>query len=279
MPATLDKPSPNTKVSQLEPAIEPAPDGSNAEWFLVNAQWQDLLSLTPAGTMTAVGTGFATDAGAPDAYASVDADGYDWILDNYQGSPEQALYAVGAPGTARAGVTKVATFDGYSEDMTLGSDGTLYIGDNSGNIIQCRITAAPAAECNPAPITGAFDGGAYAMGSGGGAVWFTDAAGNFGSYTSGVFAGPYWTGGSVDAGTMVTASNGYVYVAAGAQAIGGANNEILVFSPGDPYDIRVAASGFQDLESLAVGPDGNIWFLDGGADDGAGAVGAVNITR
>ena len=181
VPPTLDEPSPNTQVSQVEPAIEPAPDGSNAEWFLVNAQWQDLLSVTPTGTMTAVGTGFATDAGAPDAYASVDADGYDWVLDNYQGSPEQALYAVGAPGTSRAGVTRVASFNGYSEDMTLGSDGAIYIGDNAGNIIQCRITAAPSATCDPAPITGPFDGGAYAIGSGGNAIWFTDAAGDFSS--------------------------------------------------------------------------------------------------
>ena len=76
VPPTLDQPSPNTDVSQAEPAIEPAPDGSNVEWFLVNAQWQDLLSMTPTGTMAHVGTGFATDVGPPDAYASVDADGF-----------------------------------------------------------------------------------------------------------------------------------------------------------------------------------------------------------
>ena len=121
VPPTLDQPSPHTGISLVEPAIEPAPNGSNAEWFLVNAQWQDLLSVTPVGAMTAVGTGFANDAGAPDAYASVDARGFDWILDNYQGSPEQRLYAVGATGSPHPGVTTVASFNGYSEDMTLGS--------------------------------------------------------------------------------------------------------------------------------------------------------------
>src|ERR1700735_4874993 len=58
VPPTLDQPSPNTGISQVEPAIEPAPDGSNAEWFVVSAQWQDVLSVTPTGTMAHVGTGF-----------------------------------------------------------------------------------------------------------------------------------------------------------------------------------------------------------------------------
>lgn len=278
VPPTLDEPSPNTHVSQVEPAIEPAPDGSNAEWFLVNAQWQDLLSVTPTGTMTHVGTGFASDAGAPDTYASVDADGFDWVLDNFQGSPEQALYAAGAPGSSHAGVTRVASFNGYSEDMTLGSDGDIYIGDNAGNIIQCAITAAPSATCVPAPITGPFDGGAYSIGSGGNAIWFTDAAGDFNGYSAGAFSGPYWTGASIDPGTMVTAGNGYVYVAGGS-SVGGNNTEILTFSPSDPNYVQVAVTGFQNLVSMTIGPNGNIWFLDAGADNGAGAIGQVNITN
>jgi hypothetical protein len=278
VPPTLDQASPNTDVSQAEPAIEPAPDGSNVEWFLVNAQWQDLLSMTPTGTMAHVGTGFATDVGPPDAYASVDADGFDWILDNFQGSPEQALYAAGAPGSPHAGVTRVASFNGYSEDMTVGSDGHLYIADNDGNIIRCAITRAPSAVCVPAPISGPFDGGAYSIGSGGNAIWFTDAAGNFNAYSGGAFSGPYWTGASIDPGTMVTAGNGNVYVAAGPSA-GGDNTEILTFSPGDPAGVAVASSGFQNLVSMTLGPDGNIWFLDAGGDNGAGVIGRVNITN
>jgi hypothetical protein len=266
-------------ISQVEPAIEPAPDGSNAEWFVTNAQWQDVLSVTPTGTMAQVGTGFATDAGAPDTYASADADGFDWVLDNYQGSPEQALYAVGPPGSARAGVTRVASFNGYSEDMTIGSDGHLYMADNAGNIIQCAITAKPSATCVPAPISGPFDGGAYSIGSGGSDIWFTDAAGDLNAYTSGTFSGPYWIGGaSIDPGTIVTAANGNVYVAAGSSA-GGDNTEILTFNPGDPSDVQVAVTGFQNLVSMTIGPDGNIWFLDADGDNGAGVVGHVNLAN
>jgi len=147
VPATLDRPSPNTKASEVGPAIEPAPDGSNAEWFLVNAQWQDLLSVTPTGTMTKVTTGFSTDAGPPDTYASVDADGFDWVLDNDQGSPEQTLYAIGPKGTPSGGLNRVASFNGYSQDMALGSDGAIYIADNSGNVVKCQITATPTAAC------------------------------------------------------------------------------------------------------------------------------------
>ena len=80
----------------LEPAIEPAPDGSNAEWFVVSGQSQDLLSITPTGQQTRVASGLPADSGYPDNYASVDADGYDWVLDNDQGQPENVLYAVGA---------------------------------------------------------------------------------------------------------------------------------------------------------------------------------------
>jgi hypothetical protein len=278
VPPTLDQPSPNTSVSELEPAIEPAPDGSDAEWFVVNAQWQDLLSVTPSGSMTSVGTGFANDLGAPDTYASVDADGFDWVLDNYQGSPEQALYAVAPKGTPRAGVNQVASFNGYSEDITLGSDGALYIADNSGDMIRCYITAAPSADCVPAPITAPFDGGAYSVGSGGSDIWFTDAAGELDSYSDGVFGGPYWTGASIDPGTMVSAPNGYVYVAAGAPSVGGDNTEILSFSPYEPSAVKVAATGFANLSSMTLGPDGNIWFLDSGASGSAGVVGSLNIT-
>jgi hypothetical protein len=278
VPPTLDQPSPSSDTSQLEPAIEPAPDGSNSEWFVVNAQWQDLLSITPTGTMGHVGTGFATDAGPPDTYASVDADGFDWILDNSQGSPEQALYAAGPPHSPHAGVTRVASFNGYSEDMTLGSDGELYIADNAGNIIKCAITKAPSAVCVRAPISGPFDGGAYSIGSAGNAIWFTDAAGNLNGYSGRAFSGPYWSGASIDPGTMVTAGNGNVYVAAGSP-VGGDNTEILTFNPSAASGVQVASSGFQNLVSMTIGPNGNIWFLDAGGDDGAGVVGQVNITN
>jgi hypothetical protein len=162
--------------------------------------------------------------------------------------------------------------------MTLGADGDLYIADNAGNIIQCKITTAPSATCVPAPISASFDGGAYSIGSGGSAIWFTDAAGNLNAYSSGAFSGPYFSGASIDPGTMVTAANGIVYVAAGS-SVGGNNTEILAFNPGDASGVQVAVTGFQDLVSMTIGPDGNIWFLDAGADNGAGVVGQVNLAN
>ena len=76
---------------------------------------------------------FASDSGTPVNYASVDADGYDWVLDNDQGQPENVLYAVGAADSPSPGLNPVARFGDYGQDMTLGPDGALYISDNDGH--------------------------------------------------------------------------------------------------------------------------------------------------
>jgi hypothetical protein len=77
---------------------------------------------------------------------------------------------------------------------------------------------------------------------------------------------------------MVTAGNGNVYVAA-SSSVGGNNTEILTFNPGAASSVQVASSGFENLVSMTIGPDGNIWFLDAGGDNGAGLVGRVNLTN
>jgi streptogramin lyase len=259
----------------LEPAIAPAPDGSNAEWFVVSGQNQDLLSITPTGQQSRVGRGLPTDSGYPDNYASVDADGYDWVLDNDQGQPENVLYAVGAANSPSPGLNPVAGLNGYAEDMTLGPDGALYISDNAGGVIRCGITTTPTASCAEAAITAPFDGGAYAIGNSGASVWFTDAAGELGSYASpNTFAGPFATLGNIDPGTIVAAGNGLVYVAGGAASAGGANTQILAFNSAGEYK-STAASGLGNVVSMTVGPDGNLWFLDAA---GNGSVGELNIS-
>jgi hypothetical protein len=259
----------------LEPAIAPAPDGSNAEWFVVSGQNQDLLSITPTGQQSRVARGLPADSGYPDNYASVDADGYDWVLDNDQGQPENVLYAVGAASSPNPGLNPVAGLNGYAEDMTLGPDGALYISDNSGGVIRCKITATPSASCAEAAITAPFDGGAYAIGSSGGSVWFTDAAGELGSYVSpNSFAGPFATLDNIEPGTIVAAGNGLVYVAGGAASVGGANTQILAFNSAGEYQ-GTAASGLGNVVSMTIGPDGNLWFLDAA---GNGSVDELNIS-
>jgi macrodomain Ter protein organizer (MatP/YcbG family) len=265
-------------TTAVEPAIAPAPDGSNAEWFVVSGQSQNLLSITPTGQQASVVTGLASDAGSPDNYASVVADGYDWILDNDQG-PGNVLYAVGAADSPSPGLNPVARFGDYGQDMTLGPDGALYVSDNDG-IIRCEISAAPSAACTAAAIPPPFytGAGAFAIGAGGNAVWFTDGAGELGAYSGSRFSGPYpssgATPGSTDPGTIVTAGNGYVYLASGSAQSQGANNQILVFSPGDPNEVRVAAGGLGNVVSMTLGPDGNIWFLDSA---GGGSVGELSL--
>ena len=273
-------PAPSGGTSVVEPAIAAAPDGSNSEWFVVSGTKQTLLSISPTGQQAPVASGLASDAGTPVNYASVDADGYDWILDNDQG-PGNVLYAVGAADSPSPGLNPVARFGDYGQDMTLGPDGALYVSDNDG-IIRCKITAAPSASCSSAAIPPPFytGAGAFAIGAGGNAVWFTDGAGELGAYQSGQFSGPYPSSGvsdaSTDTGTIVTAANGFVYMAGGASTNGGGNNnKIYEFSPGDPESVGVAASGLGNVVAMTVGPDGNVWFLD---DGGNGSVDELNVS-
>jgi streptogramin lyase len=259
----------------LQPAIAPAPDGSNAEWFVVSGQNQDLLAITPTGQQSRIALGLPADSGYPDTYASVDADGYDWILDNDQGQPENVLYAVGAASSPNPGLNPVAGFNGYAQDMTLGPDGALYLSDNAGGVIRCRVTPTPSANCAEAGIADPFDGGAYAIGNSGSSVWFTDAAGALGSYVAPeTFAGPFATPGNIDPGSIVAAGNGQVYVAGGAASVGGANTQILAFNSAGEYR-SAAASGLGNVVSMTLGPDGNLWFLDAAGD---GSVGELNLS-
>lgn len=267
------------------PALAPAPDGSDAEWLVVNGQHQDLVSVTPTGQEARLEQGaFASDNGPPDAYASVDADGYDWILDNDQGLPEDTLYAVGAQSATSPGVNPVATFNGYAQDMTLGSDGALYINDAAGGVIRCVITGQPSASCTGIALGAPFDGGAHSVGAGGPLTWFADGAGELGAVSpTGALSGPF---GDVapgvgalgtDPGTIVMAPDGLVYAAGGAETEPTGNGAIVAFNPADPSSPSVVASGLHDVVAMTVGPDGNIWFLDAGALGGAGAVGRLTV--
>lgn len=257
-----------------EPAIQPAPDGSDAEWAVVSGRGQNVVSITPAGHQTKVAAGLDSDSGIPDNYASVDADGYDWILDNDQGQPENILYAVGAADSINPGLHPVASFNGFGEDMTLGADGAIYISDNSGSIVRCQITATPSAVCGSTGLAASFDGGAYAIGSVGGSVWFTDAGGDIGAYAyPSAFSGPLADPGDIDPGTIVAAPNGSVYVSGGAAYAGGPNTQILAYSATGAY--QGAISNLGNVVSMTLGPDGNLWFLDAG---GNGSVDELNLS-
>ena len=279
VPPALDPPL-SGGATAVEPAIVPAPDGADAEWFVVSGRSQAVVSIAPGGKQVLVARGLAAGVGIPSAYASVDAEGYDWILDNDQG-PGNVLYAVGAADSPNPGINQVARFGDYGQAMALGPDGALYVADNQG-VIRCRITGAPSAACSTAAVPPPFytGAGAFAIGAGAGAVWFTDGLGEIGAYTSAGFSGPYPAAGvadgSIDPGTIVAAANGQVYVAGGGGGGGGgANGEILTFNPAGPGAVQVVASGLGNVVAMSLGPDGNIWFLD---DSGSGYVGELNLS-
>ena len=56
-------PAPSGGISIVEPAIAPAPDGSDAEWFVVSGTKQWLLSISPTGQQSSVANGLASDDG------------------------------------------------------------------------------------------------------------------------------------------------------------------------------------------------------------------------
>ena len=277
-PVTLDTAPPGSN-SSVQPAISPAADGSDAEWFVVSGRAQNLISISPSGQQSTVAANLASDNGSPVTYASVDADGYDWILDNDQG-PGNVLYAVGAADSPSPGLNPVARFGDYGQDMTLGPDGSLYISDNDG-IIRCRITSAPSASCRSTAVPSPFytGAGAFAIAGGGNAVWFTDGFGGLGAFGATGFSGPYPAAGaqpgSADPGTLVTAANGLVYMASGGGPSAGSNTQVDGFSPGDPNDVRVAATGFGNVVAMTIGPDGNVWLIDAG---GSGSIDQLNVT-
>jgi hypothetical protein len=276
-PVSLDA-APAGENSIVEPAISAAADGSNAEWFVVSGKTQNLISISPSGRQSTVASGLASDNGAPVNYASVDADGYDWILDNDQG-PGNVLYAVGAADSPSPGLNPVARLGDYGQDMTLGPDGSLYIADNDG-IIRCLITSAPSASCATETVPSPFytGAGAFAVDGGGNAVWFTDGSGGLGAYGANGFSGPYPAAGaqpgSIDPGTIVTAANGFVYMANGGGSDSGNNTQIVNFSPGDPSQVNTVTSGLGNVVAMTVGPDGNVWFIDAG---GNGSIDELNI--
>jgi streptogramin lyase len=261
-----------------EPALVPAPNGSDAEWLVVSGRNQQVVSITPTGQQQTIASGMATGVNGPLLYASVAADGYDWILDNDQG-PGNVLYAVGAPDSQSPGLNPVARLGDYGQDLTLGPDGALYAADNTG-LIRCQISAAPAASCSTTPLPLPFytGAGAFALGAGGGQVWFTDGLGELGSYGPAGFGGPYPAAGvaaaSTDPGTIVTAGNGMLYAAASSSPGSGVNDELVELDPQAPDGLRVAASDLGNVVAMTVGPDGNVWFLDAG--DG-GLVGELNV--
>ena len=84
-------PAPLGGYSIVEPAIAPAPDGSDAEWFVVSGTRQSMLSISPTGQQSSVASGLASDDGTPVNYASVDADGYDWVDQSSDSSAQSGL--------------------------------------------------------------------------------------------------------------------------------------------------------------------------------------------
>jgi streptogramin lyase len=265
---------------------------SKREWVVVSSRLgTEVLSVTPARKVGVVATGLLPPAGAPvgqtslaPAYGSVEADGHVWLLD--YSATFAPLYAIAPSGR----VVEAATLTGALTDMTAGPDNTIEVTDNSGYVDRCAIGKRPQVFCKVVPVPVRFDSGlADAVGQGGGRVWFTDDAGELGSFNPfrDSFAGPFGdlrTGAaptgeaSADPGTIATAANGYMYVAAGEGTNPLFGNDLIrVIDPNSGALILSFSRGLTNVVALTAAADGNIWFVnETNASTGAGTIGVLN---
>jgi streptogramin lyase len=267
---------------------------SNKEWIVVTAGLEaDLVAVSSTGKLTTVADGLLPPAGVPSgqinplpSYGSVETDGQVWLLD-YSVSPAP-LYAVSPSGH----VVQVASLPGDFTDLTAGPDNTLEAADNSGFIDRCTITKRPTAACTTIAVPTKFAGGQVdAIGQSRGLVWFTDDSGELGSFNPyrDSFAGPYGdfsqsgvTAGdaSADPGTIVTAANGDVYVAAGEGTDPLFQNDLIrLLDPHQGVVLHNYSVGLTNVVAVTAGGDGNIWFLDAtNPSTGAAKVGVLSTS-
>jgi streptogramin lyase len=265
---------------------------SKQEWVVVSSGLEaEVLSVTAARKVGVVASSLLPPASVPSGqtsleptFGSVEADGHVWVLD--YSAPLAPLYAI----SPRDQVLETATLTGDLTDMTAGPDNTIDVTDNAGNLDRCAIDKQPHASCKAVPVPTKFDSGPVdAIGQGGGRVWFTDDAGELASFnpSKDSFAGPFGdlrTGAvltgeaSADPGTIATAANGDMYVAAGEGSDPlFENNLIRTIAPRTGAPVTSVSSGLTNVVALTAASDGNIWFVnETNASTGAGTVGVLN---
>ena len=265
---------------------------SKQEWVVVTSGLEaEVLSVTAARKVGVVATSLLPPAGVPSGqtsleptFGSVEVAGHVWVLD--YSATLAPLYAISPSGH----VLEAATLAGDLTDMTAGPDNTIDVTDNAGNLDRCAINKQPYASCRAVPVPTKFDSGPVdAIGQGGGRVWFTDDAGELASFNPAKdsFAGPYGdlrTGAvltgeaSADPGTIATAANGDMYVAAGEGSDPlFENNLIRAIAPRTGARVTSVSRGLTNVVALTAASDGNIWFVnEKNASTGAGTVGVLN---
>ena len=265
---------------------------SKQEWVVVTSGLEaEVLSVTAARRVGVVATSLLPPASVPSGqtsleptFGSVEVDGHVWVLD--YSAPLAPLYAI----SPSDHVFQTATLAGDLTDMTAGPDNTIDVTDNAGNLDRCGINKQPQASCKVVPVPTKFDSGPVdAIGQGGGRVWFTDDAGELASFNPSrdSFAGPYGdlrTGAvitgeaSADPGTIASAANGDLYVAAGEGSDPlFQNNLIREIRPSTGARATSFSKGLTNVVALTAAADGNIWFMnETNASTGAGNVGVLN---
>jgi streptogramin lyase len=265
---------------------------SKQEWVVVTSGLEaEVLSVTAARKVGVVATSLLPSATAPSGqtsleptFGSVEVDGHVWVLD--YSATAAPLYAIAPSGR----VFETASLTGDLTDMTAGPDNTIDVTDNAGNLDRCAINKQPYSSCKVVPVPTKFDSGPVdAIGQGGGRVWFTDDAGELASFNPATnsFAGPFGdlrTGAvitgeaSADPGTIASAANGELYVAAGEGSDPTfENNLIRVIRPRTGVRATSFSRGLTDVVALTAASDGNIWFVnETNASTGAGTVGVLN---
>ncbi|HVW45680.1 MAG TPA: hypothetical protein VHA76_01400 [Solirubrobacterales bacterium] len=253
--------------SPLEPMI--AAPGGGGEWFVVD--------VPDAGGHGPVLLEEPTTGGTPDfVHGLVDLLGGTFVaLAQAQGGPwglsTDSLFELpvgGGPSTDYPGLGH-----GEPQDAATGPDGLLYwtaAGEDA--IVQTEFSAGIPEADTAFALPGGY-GHPEAIASARGRLWFTTASDQLGSVTTaGAFSVPYTEGPGAGSGTDL-APYPHTLAADGAGhlwAVGGgaSADQILEIDAGTGATAATFTAGLPaapGVSALAVGPEGDIWFTEGGA--------------
>jgi hypothetical protein len=237
-------------------AIAAAPSGADEFFMLTKGSGSEdsVWQVTAGGMVTDLGP-----VGIGKPVGMVETHGSDWMVTQVPDSTHPpGVFQIDSTGTAES-FTALGT-NGDVRDLTIGSDGDLYVSDNSGNVWQDEASSTPSPKAFADGAT-AFD----AIGSVGGKIWLTDDNGNLYSMTlTGSFAGPFATGAASQySHTLTAGADGNLYAVDGGLTDPLGGTEILQVNPssGSVTGTFTASTG-ATITSVTTGSDGNVWFTD-----------------
>jgi len=246
--SVLTLPSPSADPVQ---AIAASPSGLDADSVLIsNGAFDQLASSGSLSSQSVSGTAIGESNGAPDLINDGTTD--------YLDDGTHLLGLSVASGQVNSSI--VASTAGIDQEgIAVGPDSRIYVVDNGGNIDGCNVGTA---SCSQYAVPVGFGGGAPdGLVSAGGSLWFTDDIGDLGSMsTGGAFSSVEDAQDFSNGAEAIASLGGNLWLVSRNDA--NVIDEVPASDPSTITPYTVSGMVTPDITSLAVGPDGNIWFTD-----------------